>query len=204
MYEIGLRNNQIRGTVSINAVDKTLKQNELQSYMDRMFTAFKDRMIAIVPTMKGVEYNELTGAARANNNQSIDELFKLKKGMIDEVAKIIGIPPALVNGEMATLDSNSDVYLKYTIQPIINKLADELNAKLFTQSEFLSGKHIEIIGIDKPSVLKVSDAIDKLAASGVFTGNEIRKELGYTPREGLDEVMITKNYTSLETAKGGD
>lgn len=51
--------------------------------------------------------------------------------------------------------------------------------------------------------LEVATAVDKLRASGVYNGNEIRIKLGDEPVDNplLDEYVITKNY---ERTKGGE
>ena len=66
----------------------------------------------------------------------------------------------------------------------------------------MHGKHIDVIGINRPDPFALSDSIDKLISSGTFSRNEIRQKLGEEPVKGLDEFVITKNYTT--STKGGD
>lgn len=201
MLEVSLRNYQIRGTVEVNQIQGSddEKQNQLQTFIDKMFAAFK-KPIALVPVSKGFKYEELSSKS-GETNQSFEELAKLKSAMITEIAKLIGIPPALVHGEMADLEQNMTSYIDFCVKPLQKKIEDELNAKLFEPYEYSEGKHVDISGIDKPDPIKDAARIDKAISSGFMNINEVRKEYGLEPRDGGEIYVITKNYT---TAKGGD
>src|SRR5690606_25442421 len=118
------------------------------------------------------EYNEVANGG--NNGQSIDELTKIKRSLIDDVADILGIPNALIHGELSDYETSIKAYIKFCIGPLIKKITDELNAKLIEKEDYLKGKKIEMRGIAELNPLEVADAIDKLRASGVYNGNEIR------------------------------
>ena len=97
--------------------------------------------------------------------------------------------------------------MRFCIDSFLGKISDELNAKLFTRSQFLQGERIEIKRISYNNIFDVASAVDKLRASGVFNGNELREELGAerVDSEMMDQYFITKNYIELGDAlKGGD
>ncbi|MEG0381549.1 MAG: phage portal protein, partial [Kurthia sp.] len=87
--------------------------------------------------------------------------------------------------------------------PINKLIADELNAKFISKADYLKGDRINVIGIQVKSVLELSEAIDKLVASGSFTRNEVREIAGKerSDNPALDEFVLTKNYNSV---KGGE
>lgn len=203
LIEINLRNNQIRGTVKADLVQGTQeqKQAKLQKYVDKIFNSFKKNSVAVVPVTDGFEYNEVSGTA-GEKNQSVDEISKLLAGFTDEVANILGVPPALVHGQNAEVDQNSKSFIEYCLKPLLNKICDELNAKLFTQAEYESGKHIETVGLDRPNMFDVAEPIDKIISAGVANPNVILHELGMPKRPNGDEYVITKNYTT--NLKGGE
>lgn len=206
MIEVSLRNNQIRGTVDVDTMQgfDEDKKNKLQNYIDKLYSAFSKNSVAIVPQLKGFNYNEITNQTKSSG-QSIDELSKLKKSLIDDVARMIGVPSALIHGEMADLEANMEAYIKFCITPLLKKIEDELNAKLFETDEYLNGNHIEVIGINKPDIFKRSESIDKLISSGAFNKNEVRIANGYEPVDGGDKFVITKNFQSEDDiTKGGD
>jgi len=206
MIEVNLRNNQIRGTVSI---DSAIALNEkisekVQTFLDNLFKSFKTNSVAIVPAAKGLEYEEHS-QSQSNSQQSFEELDKLKNSLISDVARAIGFSPALILGEKANLDEDMEGFKKVCIKPLNLKLQKELLAKIFAKNEYLSGKRLVVVGIDKPDIFKQAVAIDKLVSSGTFTRNEVRQAGGYEQKAGLDNFIMTKNYQDAnEALKGGE
>jgi HK97 family phage portal protein len=206
MIEVSLRKNQIRGIVSIDSTQSLNEENraKLQKFIDKLFAAFSKNSVAIVPKLKGFEYDEV--ASGDNNGQSIDELTKLKKSLIDDVANILGIPNALIHGEMAEYETSIKAYIKFCIGPLVKKIEDELNAKILTKNEYLEGSRIEVKGLMEKDIIEHAEAVDKLVASGAFTRNEVRELFGAerSDNPALDEFVITKNYQSADSVEGGD
>lgn len=203
MIRAQMRNFQIRGTVNFKmaGIADDEKQKKLQTYIDKLYAAFNNNEIAIVPQLEGFNYEEF-GTSSVNSSQNFDEIKKLRKEMIDYVASILGIPSALLHGDMADLSNNMKAYMEYCIDPLTKKLEDELNAKLFTSNEFLAGEHIKII--HKKDIIENAEAVDKLVASGSFNRNEVRELLGAERVDNpeLDKYLITKNYQSAD--EGGE
>ncbi len=209
LQNVILRNNQVRATVGIEGASELdqKKTVQLQKYIDKLYTAFRKNSVAIIPELKGFKYNEVgTGGKGASSNVSVDELNKLKKSLVDDVAKIIGIPPALVHGEMADLESSTKSYFKFTVNSLLDKIKKELNAKTIDKTTYMEGeREIEIIGVMWKSAIENAEAVDKLVASGAYTRNEVREKFGdeRSNNPKLDEFVITKNYESVEGGEGG-
>ncbi|MBU5214569.1 phage portal protein [Heyndrickxia oleronia] len=208
MIEVSLRKNQIRGLVGLDSNQQLTEENrnKLQKFIDKLFSSFRNNSIALVPKVKGIEYDEVASGDSKNSGQSVDELTKLKKSLIDDVANILGIPNALIHGELSDYETSIKAYLKFCINPLNKKIADELNAKLIEKEDYLKGEKIQIRGIAELNPLEVADAVDKLRASGVYNGNEIREKLGdeRVDNPALDEYVITKNYQSAKSVEGGE
>jgi HK97 family phage portal protein len=206
MIETSMRANQIRGIVSIDSTQSLDEKNrtKLQSFIDKLFNAFKNNSVAIVPKLKGFDYTEVSNGS--NNGKSIEELTKLKKSLIDDVANILGIPNALIHGEMAEYETSIKAYIKFCIGPLVKKIEDELNAKILTKNEYLEGSRIEVKGLMEKDIIEHAEAVDKLVASGAFTRNEVRELFGAerSDNPALDEFVITKNYQSADSVEGGD
>ncbi|KAE9708209.1 phage portal protein, partial [Escherichia coli] len=132
-------------------------------------------------------------------------ISKVKKAFIDDVAKIIGIPPSLLHGDMADLENAMDAYLDFCIKPLVKKIENELNSKFFTKDDFLKGKRIQLVGLNRLDPVKNSTAIDKLISLNFATINEVRDLFGFEQLDGLDIFLRTKNYEQdNEASKGGD
>ncbi|PWU68310.1 phage portal protein [Gracilibacillus dipsosauri] len=200
MIEISMRNHQIRGTVDVEATGKLdeKSQSRLQEFIDKLFQSFKKNTIALVPKLKGFNYNEVSKGD--GKGQSVDEITKLKKTLVDEVANILGIPAALIHGDLAEYETSLKAYIKFCIGPLIKKISDELNAKLVEKADYLKGDRIEVRGVVEKSVIENAEAVDKLVASGAYTRNEVREKFGDERSDDpeLDKFVITKNYESIE------
>lgn len=204
MVEISMRNHQIRGIVGIETSQKLDEENQgkLQSFIDKLFASFKKNTVALVPKLKGFEYNEV--AKGDSKGQSIEEITKLKRSLTDDVANILGIPTALVHGELAEYETSMKAYVKFCIGPLVKKISDELNAKLIEKDNHLNGERIDVKGVTEKSVIENSEAVDKLVASGAYTRNEVREKFGDERSDDpeLDKFVITKNYQSA--SEGGE
>lgn len=205
MINAQLRNYQIRGVLKMDIakVGSQKEQEQVQKYVDKLLNVFAKNSVAIAPLTNMFEYQESNNANKGNA-APFSEVESLKKSFIDDVAKAIGIPPALIHGEMADLEKAIESYLKFCIKPLLKKITDELNAKLYTQEEYQAGKRIKSISIDKKDPLELAESIDKLISSSAFTPNQVLILLGEEPSDKpeMDEYYVTKNYE--KSSKGGE
>lgn len=205
MISAQMRNNQIRGIVNVDSSKKMDSEEiqKMQEYVNKITSSFSTNAVAVAPLTKGFEYQEVSGSTKTGS-ANFEDLAKLKKSLQDDVAKAIGIPPALINGELADMDNALESYIKFCIKPLIKKIEDELNAKLFTESDVINGRYIKVVGIDKKDPLEHAESVDKLVSSGTFTRNHVRVMFGEEPSDDaeLDNYLVTKNYT--ESLEGGD
>lgn len=201
------RKNQIRGTVDMDIVAAKSKEHvqKMQEFIDNMYKAISTKDVAIIPQQTGFKYSEQSGNGIAGQN--VDEINKVVKGFFEEVAVAIGIPTSLLRGDMADVGNQTKNYMFFTVSPLLKKLKDEADVKFFTKNEYLDGKCIEIRKPSFRDIFDLATAADKLRASGIMNGNEIRAELGLerVDNEMLDEYYVTKNYqTSNSALEGGE
>jgi len=212
IIEIAMRNNQIRGSVSINATatanekkdeNGKTRTEKLQEYVDKIYQAFKTKSVAIVAKVKNIDYEEYTNK-QGVSNQSLDELNKMKTSLIDDVANAIGVPTALIYGEKAELDSNLQAFRKLCIAPQMKKLQDELMAKIITKKEYKNGERIKVSKVLPVSILENATQIDKIVSSGTFLRDEVREVTDYDPLPNGEgqQLIMTKNYEKV--TKGGE
>ncbi|WP_338230957.1 phage portal protein [Lactiplantibacillus paraxiangfangensis] len=201
MYDLELRNNQIRATVKADLTTGTNdeKQNKLQKFINKIFESFSKNPVAVIPLTNGFEYNEVSNGV--GKNQTFDESNNVLLAFIDHVARLVGVPPALIHGETAESSDNQELFNKQCLGALLNKIQTELNSKSFSQRDYLKrGRQVEVIGINRPTLIELAEQIDKLGSSGMVTQNEVRHAVGLPPREDGDQIVMTKNYTT----KGGD
>lgn len=211
MISAQMRNYQIRGIVNVdsNAGKNKEETKKMQEYVNKVMKAFTNNSVAVTPLTKGFDFQDVSSASKSNN-APFDDITKLQKSLVDTVAKAIGIPPVLIHGDLAELDNALDSYYKFCIKPLIKKIEDELNAKLFKEKEILEGKSIKVVGVNKKDPLERADAIDKLVSSSTFTPNQVLIMLGEEPSDDpqMNKYFVTKNYTTSnhqdDTLKGGE
>lgn len=211
ILEVAMRNNQIRATISIDQTgtyeDKKdakgeTTQDRLQKFVNKIYKSYKTNSVAIVPKLKGFDYEEYTNKV-GSSNQSLEELEQMKKALITDVCRAIGVPSALLHGEMADLEFNLKAYQKLCIMQLKDKLQSELNNKILEKSEYKNGQRIVIENVLKRDPYEEAVKIDKLIASGVFTPNQVLRDFEYDESDEpfMNEHHITKNYEKL---KGGE
>lgn len=206
-----MRNYTFKGILKLDS-SKTPNKEEAKKqkeYIKSIFDGFANKSVSIAPLMGNMEFQDLSNSNKSNN-APFDDIDKLIKSILDIVARAIGIPPSLIRGEMADMANALDSYSKFCISPLLKKIENELNAKLFKEKEFLSGKRLKVVGIDKVNPLEMAESIEKLVSSGVFNRNQIRIMLGEEPVDNaeMDIYYITKNYeranNEKEVLKGGE
>lgn len=207
MMQQELKNNQIRGILKVSQGGGKLddkNMSRLQKYADKIYQSFTKSSVAIIPGIPGFEYEEIT-KGQSSSSSDTERINNVKKAFIDDVAKMIGIPPSLIHGDMADLENAMDAYLDFCIKPLVKKIENELNSKFFTQDDFLKGKRIKLVGLNRLDPVKNSTAIDKLISSNFATINEVRDLFGFEQLDGLDIFLRTKNYEQdNDSLKGGD
>ncbi|GEM02989.1 phage portal protein [Halolactibacillus halophilus] len=206
MIEISMRNQQIRGTVGLDTSQKLDDETrgKLQEFIDKLFASFKKNTVALVPKLKGFTYEEVSKGD--GKGQSIEEITKLKRALTDDVADILGIPNALVHGDLSDYETSIKAYIKFCVGPLIKKISDELNAKIIERIDYLKGDRVVVGGVTEKSAIENADNADKMVASGAWSRNDVREKFGDErvddPR--MDEYVITKNYQTLDELEGGD
>ncbi|CTH72706.1 putative prophage protein [Streptococcus pneumoniae] len=206
LVEALARNNQIRGVLATkaNGTFDEDKRKKLQRYADNLFKSFTSKTVAIVPTMDGVEYSELTNTV-GTTNLSVEELKKLRRQFDDEVADILGLPTALMHGDMADLSNSQKMFNSYCYESLVKKVGDALNHAMVSSAGYANQKKFVIFGEGGLDKFALAENIDKLISSGAMTRNEVRLELGLEAVPGGDSFLITKNYQGEnEIEKGGN
>lgn len=207
------RKNQIRGTVEMDmiAAKSAQHQQQLQNFIDNMYKAIDTKDVALIPQQTGFKYNEHTKGSLPS--QTADDLDRVTDAFLRQVAMVMGIPISLIHGTMADIEKQTKHYMFFTVEPLIKKLVDEMNVKFFTKEEYLADQKIEAMKPSYQSIFDLATAVDKLRASGIMNGHEIRSELGLERVENdmLDAFVITKNYQDGEQmaeeandSEGGD
>lgn len=196
-----LRKNQIRGSVKIEAsFSKTDKgMEDVQEFLNKTTSSVKDRDVAIFPLQKGMDYQEHSGKSSTSSNKA-DEITELSNEFTNQVATALGMPLPFLRGDIAELDGVTKNYMKFCIDPIIKLVNTELNGRFVDRADYIKGDRIIVKRMSYRDMFDVAVAIDKLRASSVFDGHELRDEAGAEQSDNPihDKFLITKNYEDAE------
>lgn len=149
--------------------------------------------IAVLPS--NVEYTQLS------ISPADAQLLDSRKFEVIEICRFFGVPPFKVfdlekssynNSEMAELS-----FLNDTLRPLITKIENEIETKLFKEEDKLDVKFDvnEMLRTDKKSQ---AEYYTKLFTIGAITSNEVRKELDMTPVDGGDDALVQVNLCKLK------
>lgn len=165
---------------------------------------------AVLPQYEGMTYEELGSKTyAAENSRDI-------KAMVDDIfeftAKAFSIPASILKGEVADTSVAVDNLLTFAVDPLVKRIATEINAKRFTKAEYLAGTRLEICThiIRHVDLFDIAPNLDKLVSSGLFSVNEVLALLGEPKIDEpwADKHFITRNYGSVEELlqelKGGE
>lgn len=122
----------------------------------------------------------------------------------DDVAMAFNIPLDVFYGSKTDKSTGTNDFITLAVDPIIQVIQDNFNAKLISKEEFIKGNKFIInkLNIKHFDIFDVAGPIDKLSANG-FSNNENREFLGIptVDESWANEHRFTKNYSEL---RGGD
>lgn len=208
MIETKMYENQIRALAEIETTQSLNEENlgKLNRFIKRLYQNFRKSAFAIAPKIKGFNYEEIT-KGQGTKSQSVEELGKLRQDVTKHVANILGIPSALVLGELSEYETAMKAYIRLTAKPLVEQIKDELTTKLIEETDYKNGLKLKVYGVNEKSPLEMAQDADKLRGSAVANGHEIREMIGLEHSDDPihDKFFITKNYTtSDEAVEGGE
>lgn len=201
------------GRKGIAKVDKimsgdTEQQKKVDDLFNNKFRAYYEAENAVLHMTKGVEYTEQNGEGNRKSTSDIVDIASLVKEIFERVAQAFKMPPALLRGDIADVKNATDNFLTFCIDPIVNMINEEINRKRYGKKEFLKGSYLKVdtTCIKHIDIFAISEAFDKLIASGGYSIDELRIKVGDTPLNTWwsRKHWLTKNYQDIENMKGGE
>ena len=193
-----------KGTFSYKSIPVagTEERKAFDALIQEKFKAYLAADSAVLPLGDGQSFTEST--QRTYATETSRDIRALIDDISDFTAKALGIPPALLRGDVQGVSDALDNFLTFCIDPLTDMLSEEINRKRNGWDGFSKGNFIRIDTkqIKHIDVLSISTAIDKLIGSGVFCVNNVLELVGEQP---IDEPWawqhwITKNYMPFDEA----
>ncbi len=111
------------------------------------------------------------------------------------VASIVGVPPFVLGiGEFNQKAWNS--FIQNKIRPICLRITQEMTKKLILNPKwYLKFNTLSLMSWD---IQTIATVFGNLSDRGFITGNEVRDQIGMSPKDGLDELRVLENYIPYE------
>ena len=192
----------MKGTLSIDAMqmgnEKVKKAYE--TLKDAGFKQFADAESAVLQLYKGMEYTDVS--QKTYSNQNSRDIRAMVDDLTDFAARMLGIPPVLVNGSVQDTSSAMRKYVGDCLVPLTEVIRCEINRKRYTAGDIERGTMLVIDTTQAIYVdwLTAASGIDKLVASGALSVNEVRVllRLPTIDEEWANKHYLTKNYGDIE------
>lgn len=123
------------------------------------------------------------------------------------IATAFCVPPHLAGdlsrATFSNIESQSLDYINGTLMPIVKQYEQELQYKLLTKTQVLSGLTFQF---DEMELLRGdsnarANYYEKMLRVGVINRNEVRKQEGYGSTRDGDEFLISLNYVPYDIMK---
>lgn len=202
-----------KGIVKLNkspSGDKEF-QKKADDLFNNRFKSYFEAENAVLQLPNGIEYDESEGEASKKSISEIVDISNITKEAFERVAQTFKIPPALLRGDIADVGKITDNFLTFCIDPIVSMIGEENTRKRYGKQAFSQGSYLRIdtTCVKHIDIFSISEAFDKLIASGGYSIDELRIKTGNSPlnTEWSKKHWITKNYAdieNIENLEGGD
>jgi HK97 family phage portal protein len=194
------------------------QNNAVQTQINEMMTSqFKpwleaNNAGAIFQLQQGYELEDASGAGKNGvNKQDSRDVRSLVDDIFDFVATGFHVPRGLVKGDVVDVSSQTNNFLMFCINPLVELISAEFNKKMYGKDDYLGGSYLKI-DTTKIKVTDLNDmatALDKLFAIGALSINDIIEMIGgeRIDEEWANRRYVTKNYIDAsknETVEGGE
>jgi len=183
---------------------------KLQTLMNDRFKPFFESPQAVLPLTSGYKYTDVTKQTTAPTPADLNERINFEFEM---AGRAFGIPKSLILGDVSDVEKITKNFLTFGIDPITEKLGEEITRKRYGRKQFAKGNFVDINTncIQHIDVFEQSTNAEALLRSGLYCIDELRTKLGDTAlkTDWSQKHYITKNYAEAEQmphlgAEGGE
>lgn len=179
-------------------------QTDFEKTFGQMLTdqykPFLQNDFGILPEFDGYEFDPFGESGKSGDTRDI-------RALVDDIfaftARGFGIPPVLVQGDVAGIKEVVTHWLTTCIDPLAAQISEELNRKLYGRSAWSGGDRVSVdtSTIQHFDILSNAANIEKIVGSAVWSPNNILEMCGQEPLpdKWANIHWMTKNIATVES-----
>lgn len=181
------------GGMTVHGILSTESPRLTKDQRESIRTAWNESQIGngtgIAVLESGMKYQQIS------SNSKDAQLLETRLFNIQEVSRWFNISPVLLGDLSKTSYNNLEQaqlqFVTNTLAPYVLMLEQEINRKLILPKDRYK-YYIDVVEEDiiKQDKLSQASYLTTLVSNGVISVNEVRKQLGYSPVEGGDKLLI--------------
>lgn len=196
-----------KGILDIDAAKRGKIEDEEKrgQLLKNQFKTFFSSDSAVLQLNAGYTYTPMTKSTR--NTSEVNDVKTLTDEIYNRVGQVFRVPPALLKGEIGSVDAVDKNFLRYGVKPICNLLETEITRKLYGYDAVAKNSYLAIdtARLEVTGVFDMAEKVDKLISCGVYSIDEVRKKMGEEELQipESEKHFITKNYSEI-SEEGGE
>ncbi|SFF96706.1 phage portal protein [Prevotella sp. KH2C16] len=140
-------------------------------------------------------------------NPADAQLLETRKYNVEDICRFFGVSPVkaydLSKSSYSTIEATQLAFLTDTLQPLLEKIELEFERKVFVPSErFLYDVRFDTSSLIRTDKNALAEYYTKLFQLGVFTTNDIRRQLDLEPVEAGNQAFIQSNLVPIDRPLG--
>lgn len=167
--------------------------------LEQQYKPFLQNDFGILTEFNGYDFQQFSESGKTGDTRDI-------RALVDDIfsftARGFGIPPVLVQGEVAGISDVVTHWLTTCIDPLAAQISEELNRKLYGRRVWQRGDRVNVdtSTIQHFDILSNADKIEKIVESAAWSINELREKVGDSAitEDWANIHWMTKNIATVE------
>lgn len=184
-------------STKLNGIDINLNE-EIKRIVNEDFNKLVNDGNVIMPLFNGFDLKVLNPANNnaQNSTTASSNINNMFEATLIHIGQLYNVPLSVMKGTYE--ENDMDDFLTFGLDPLADLIEEAINRKHYGKANFYKGTYcsVDTKKIKHFDILTVSNAINKLISSGVYTINELRTILDEKPiSEDIGDLhWITRNY----------
>ena len=175
-------------------------EKKFSAMLESSYKPFLESGTGILPEFDGYDFQLMNNGTGTKDTRDIKALFD---DIFSFTARGLGIPPVLVQGDVAGINDIITHWLTTGIDPLAAQISKEFSRKLIPKTDWLRGDRVyaDTSTIQHFDMFSNAANIEKIVESAAYSINELREATGGAPLpdEWANIHWMTKNIATVET-----